>query len=51
MNMFLAQSKETEESRELKERAEEGGMEERWERGQETRDSRKERDVPNDFRN
>ena len=58
MNMFLAPSKETEERRELKERAGERGMEERERererrrgRGEETRDSRKERDVPNDFRN
>lgn len=37
MNMFLAQSKETERNRELKGRAEEGGMQQ------------KEKDVPNDF--
>lgn len=43
--MFLAQSKETEERRELKERAGEGGMEGRGKRGEEMRDSKKEREM------
>lgn len=46
--VFGTEQKEMEERRELKERAEEGGD---GERGEEMSESRRERDVPNDFRN